>query len=279
MSNQRLAGKRALVTGADTGIGREIALEFARQGADVVLHYSHHKENAEAAVEEIKAMGRRTTSLGADFDDLSQATALAKQAIQFLGSVNCLVNNAGITFNRSFLEIEPEQFDKLFNVNFRAQFFITQKIVKNMLEHEGGAICNLSSIHGLQGAPEHSAYAATKGAIIAYTRALGVELAHRGIRVNAIAPGWITVENYYKIIPGFTEEQAKKDAYNAVPTARYGVPLDVARLAAFLCGDEAGFIVGQTLVLDGGTTSLMSLMADFRKESPAKFGLEYIRRK
>jgi len=279
MSNQRLAGKRALVTGADTGIGREIALEFARQGADVVLHYSHHKENAEAAVEEIKAMGRRTTSLGADFDDLNQATALAKQAIQFLGSVNCLVNNAGITFNRSFLEIEPEQFDKLFNVNFRAQFFITQKLVKNMLEHEGGAICNLSSIHGLQGAPEHSAYAATKGAIIAYTRALGVELAHRGIRVNAIAPGWITVENYYKIIPGFTEEQAKKDAYNAVPTARYGVPLDVARLAAFLCGDEAGFIVGQTLVLDGGTTSLMSLMADFRKESPAKFGLEYIRRK
>ena len=279
MGNPRLAGKRALVTGADTGIGREIALEFARQGADVVLHYSHHKENAEAAVEEIKAMGRRTTSLGADFDDLNQATALAKQAIQFLGSVNCLVNNAGITFNRSFLEIEPEQFDKLFNVNFRAQFFITQKIVKNMLEHEGGAICNLSSIHGLQGAPEHSAYAATKGAIIAYTRALGVELAHRGIRVNAIAPGWITVENYYKIIPGFTEEQAKKDAYNAVPTARYGVPLDVARLAAFLCGDEAGFIVGQTLVLDGGTTSLMSLMADFRKESPAKFGLEYIRRK
>jgi NAD(P)-dependent dehydrogenase (short-subunit alcohol dehydrogenase family) len=279
MGNPRLAGKRALVTGADTGIGREIALEFARQGADVVLHYSHHKENAEAAVEEIKAMGRRTTSLGADFDDLNQATALAKQAIQFLGSMNCLVNNAGITFNRSFLEIEPEQFDKLFNVNFRAQFFITQKIVKNMLEHEGGAICNLSSIHGLQGAPEHSAYAATKGAIIAYTRALGVELAHRGIRVNAIAPGWITVENYYKIIPGFTEEQAKKDAYNAVPTARYGVPLDVARLAAFLCGDEAGFIVGQTLLLDGGTTSLMSLMADFRKESPAKFGLEYIRRK
>src|SRR5580698_6769147 len=235
MSTERLAGKRALVTGADTGIGREIALEFARQGADVVLHYSHHKENAEAAVEEIKAMGRRTTSLGADFDDLKQATALAKEAIQFLGSVNCLVNNAGITFNRSFLEIEPEQFDKLFNVNLRAQFFITQKIVKNMLAHAGGAICNLSSIHGLQGAPEHSAYAATKGAIIAYTRALGVELAHRGIRVNAIAPGWITVENYYKIIPGFTEEQAKKDAYNAVPTARYGVPLDVARLAAFLC--------------------------------------------
>jgi glucose 1-dehydrogenase len=279
MGSERLAGKKALVTGADTGIGREIALEFARQGADVVLHYSHHEESATAALEEIKAMGRRAAILGADFDDLNQATALAKEAIKFLGSVNCLVNNAGITFNRPFLKIEPEQFDKLFNVNFRAPFFITQKIVENMVEHGGGAICNLSSIHGLQGAPEHSAYAATKGAIIAYTRALSVELAHRGVRVNAIAPGWITVENFYKVIPGFTEEQAKKDAYNAVPAARYGVPLDVARMAAFLCGDEAGFLVGQTIVLDGGTTSLMSLISNFRNELPVKFGLEYITRK
>jgi NAD(P)-dependent dehydrogenase (short-subunit alcohol dehydrogenase family) len=148
-----------------------------------------------------------------------------------------------------------------------------------MVRHGGGAICNLSSIHGLQGAPEHSAYAATKGAIIASTRALGVELAHRGVRVNAIAPGWVTVENYFKVIPGFSEEQAKKDAYNAVPAARYGVPVDVARLAAFLCGDEATFMIGQTIVLDGGTTSLMSLISDFRGESQAKFGVEYLTKK
>jgi NAD(P)-dependent dehydrogenase (short-subunit alcohol dehydrogenase family) len=277
MSNgSKLPGRKALVTGADTGIGREIALEFARQGADVILHYSHHKDGATSAAEEIHSMGRRAEIFGADFHDLDQAFALASYAIKTLGSINCLINNAGVTFNRPFLKMEPEHFNKLFNINFRAQYFITQKIVGNMLEHGGGAICNLSSIHGLQGAPEHSAYAATKGAIIAYTRALGVELAHRGIRVNAIAPGWITVENYYKVIPGFTEAEAKKAAENAVPVARYGLPIDVARLATFLCGDDAGFLVGQTIVLDGGTVSLMSLISDFRSESASKFGEEYI---
>jgi NAD(P)-dependent dehydrogenase (short-subunit alcohol dehydrogenase family) len=264
------------VTGSDTGIGREIALEFARQGADVVVHYSHYQEGAMSAAEQIQSMGRRSVVIGADFTDLEQALRLAEEAIAALGHVDCLVNNAGITFNRPFLKLEPSHFDTLFDVNFRSPYFVTQRIVDNMLARNGGTICNISSIHGLQGAPEHSAYAATKGAIIAHTRALGVELAHRGIRVNGIAPGWITVENYFKAIPGFTEEKARKTAANAVPIARYGVPLDVARLAAFLCSDDAGFLVGQTIVLDGGTVSLMSLISDFRAESEAKFGEEYI---
>jgi glucose 1-dehydrogenase len=275
-SQLKLLGRKALVTGSDTGIGREIAIEFARQGADLILHYSHHRDGANSAAEEIKVMGRRTAVFGADFNDLDQATALATRAIKTLGSIDCLVNNAGVTFNRPFLKMTPEYFDKLFNINFRAQYFITQKIVDNMLEHGGGAICNLSSIHGLQGAPEHSAYAATKGAIIAYTRSLGVELAHRGIRVNAIAPGWITVDNYYNAIPGFNEGAAKKAAENSVPAARYGLPIDVARLAVFLCSDDSGFLVGQTITLDGGTTSLMSLISDFRAKSTSKFGEKYI---
>jgi NAD(P)-dependent dehydrogenase (short-subunit alcohol dehydrogenase family) len=275
-NGSKLLDRKALVTGADTGIGREIALEFARQGADVVLHYSHHKDGATSAAKEIKAMGRRAEIFGADFNDLDQALALANYAIKTLGSINCLVNNAGVSFNRPFLKMEPDHVNKLFNINFRGQYFITQTVVKNMLEHKGGAICNLASIHGIQGAPEHSAYAATKGAIIAYTRALGVELAHRGIRINAIAPGWITTENYFKAIPGFTEDGAKKAAENAVPVARYGLPIDVARLATFLCGDDAGFLVGQTIVLDGGTVSLMSLISDFRTESASRFGEEYI---
>jgi NAD(P)-dependent dehydrogenase (short-subunit alcohol dehydrogenase family) len=277
MANEpRLPGRKALVTGADTGIGREIALEFARQGADVVLHYSHHKDGASGAAEEIKSMGRRAEIFGADFNDLDQALALAKYAIKTLGSINCLVNNAGVSFNRPFLKMEPDHVRKLFNINFLSHYFITQTIVENMLEHKGGTICSLASIHGLQGAPEHSAYAATKGAIIAHTRALAVELAHRGIRINAIAPGWITVENYYKAIPGFTEEGAKKSAESAVPVARYGLPIDVARLATFLCGDDASFLVGQTVVLDGGTVSLMSLISDFRTESASRFGEDYI---
>lgn len=276
MSDLKLQGKKALVTGAGTGIGREIALEFARQGADVVLHCSRNREGAASAVEEIKDMGRRAALFGADFNDVNQAIGLANNAIKELGFINCLVNNAGITFNRPLLKMLPEHFDKLFNVNLRAQYFITQRIVEDMLKHGGGAICNISSIHGIQGAPEHSAYAATKGAIIAYTRTLGVELAHRGIRVNGIAPGWITVENYYKVIPGFNEADAKKLAEKAVPAGRYGLPIDVARMATFLCGDDAGFLVGQTIVLDGGTVSLMSLISDFHTESAVKFGEEYM---
>ncbi|WP_158748794.1 SDR family NAD(P)-dependent oxidoreductase [Acidobacterium sp. S8] len=272
----RLVGKKALVTGADTGIGREIAIEFARNGADVVLHYSHHEQGASSAVEEIKALGRKAVAIGADFNDLQQALSLAKGAIAALGAINCLVNNAGVTFNCPYAEMQPAQFDTLFNVNVRAPYFITQKIVADMMRHGGGAICNISSIHGLQGAPEHSAYAATKGAIIAQTRALAVELAHHGIRVNAIAPGWITVENYFSAIPGFSEAEAKKSAFNSVPAARYGVPHDIAALAVLLCGDDASFIVGQTIVVDGGTTALMSLISNFREKSSARFGARYL---
>ncbi|HEX4424785.1 MAG TPA: glucose 1-dehydrogenase [Terriglobales bacterium] len=272
----RLQGKKTLVTGSDTGIGHEIGLEFARQGSDVVFHYVLEDSAAKSAVEEVKSMGRKSAAFQADFDALDQVTRLAEQAGEFLGGVNCLVNNAGVTMNRPFLKVAPEQFDKMFSINFRGPYFLTQKIVESMLQTGGGVICNMSSVHGLQGVPEHSVYAATKGAIIAYTRSLAVELAYKGIRVNAIAPGWITVENYFKCIPGFTQEMADETGYKAIPAARCGETVDVARLAAFLCSDDASFIVGQTIVCDGGTTALMSLVSDFRKESTNTFGRGYI---
>ena len=271
----KLAGKKALVTGAGTGIGREIALEFARQGADVALHYFNEK-GARSAAAEIRKLGRRATTFKADFRNVDQAVGVAEQAIRFLGGVNCLVNNAGITMNKPFPDVKRGHFDTLFNVNVRSPLFLTQRVVEHMLKHGGGAICNLSSIHAVQGAPEHSVYAATKGAIMAYTRALAVELAHKGIRLNAIAPGWITVENYFKAIPGFNLRNAARDAKVKVPAARYGEPRDIAKLAVFLCSEEAGFIVGQTIVADGGTTALMSLMTDFRGKSTARFGIGYV---
>jgi NAD(P)-dependent dehydrogenase (short-subunit alcohol dehydrogenase family) len=271
-----MSGKRVLVTGSGTGIGREIALEFARQEADVVLHFAHDENGARTAVAEIRAMGRRAEAFKADFDRVDEAKRLGEQAVGFLGGLDCLVNNAGITFNKPFLDVTPEQFDRLYHVNIRAQFFLSQRVVADMLTHGGGAICNLTSIHGVSGAPEHSVYAGTKGAIVAYTRSLAVELAHKGIRVNAIAPGWVTVENYYKVLPGFNEADAAKVAAEKVPLGRSGLKVEIARLAVFLCSEDAAYIIGQTIVADGGTTSLMSLISDFRSKSTAKFGAGYM---
>jgi NAD(P)-dependent dehydrogenase (short-subunit alcohol dehydrogenase family) len=271
-----MQGKRVLVTGSGTGLGREIALEFARQGADVVLHYSHTKDGALSACDEIRAMGRRCEVFQADFAKVEDAVSLGDRAIKFLGGIDCLINNSGICLNKPFDEMKPEWFDLVFNVNVRAQFFLTQRVTKEMIPHGGGAVVNISSIHGLSGAPEHALYAATKGAINAYTRALAIEIAHKGVRVNAIAPGWVTVENYYKALPGFNEEAARAAAAEKVPLGRSGEKSEIAKLAIFLCSDDAGYIVGQTIVADGGTTSLMSLISDFRTKSTATFGVGYV---
>jgi len=272
----KLAGRRALVTGAGTGIGREIALEFARQGADVILHYSHDRDNGESTVQEITAMGRRATRFKADFNVSAEVLELAAFAIETFPEIEILVNNAGITFNSPFQKITIDQLDTLMNVNLRGPFLLTQKIVEAMVAKGGGVVCNLTSIHGLQGASEHSAYAATKGAIIAITRSLAVELGYQGIRVNAIAPGWIMVESSAAARPGFDLKEIAKRARSKVPTGRFGVPKDVAKLAAYLCSKDAEFITGQTFVVDGGSSVLMSLLPDFRKESAAKFGKGYV---
>jgi NAD(P)-dependent dehydrogenase (short-subunit alcohol dehydrogenase family) len=261
----KLAGKRTLVTGAGTGIGREIALEFARQGADVVLHYSHDSAGAESASQEIQSLRGRAAILAADFNDPDAALRMADAALAFLGGIDCLVNNAGVTLNRPFLKMKPEQLDSLLNVNFRTPYLLTQRMVEPMVNQGLGAICNLSSIHGLQGAPEHSAYSATKGAIAACTRSLAVELGFQGVRVNAIAPGWIMVENHATAMAGFDLEKSRRQAQTAVPMASYGLPLDVARMAVYLCSEDAGFITGQTFVIDGGTTTLMSLIPGLRQ--------------
>ena len=274
-SGLRLDDKRALVTGSGTGIGHGIALELARQGADVVLHYSHSADGAEDGVKQIRDMGRRAAALKADFTDIDQVEELGRQAIDFLGGIDCLVNNAGITFNKRFLKVTREQFDVTYNVNIRAQFFLTQVIVRDMLTHGGGSIVNLTSVHGFSGAPEHSVYAGTKGAIIAYTRTLAVELAHMGIRVNAIAPGMVVVPNYFKPT-AFTPEAIEQTAHDKIPLGRHGEPVEIGKLAAFLCSDDAGFIVGQTIIADGGTTSLMSLIDDFRNEATSSLGSGYV---
>ena len=273
----KLAGKKAIVSGSGTGIGREIALEFARQGADVVLHFAHSDAGALSAVEEIKAMGRKATAFKANFTEVDEVLDFGARAIEFLGGkVNALVNNAGITLNKPFFQVKPEQFDTVYNVNIRAQYFLTQKVAAHMIEHGGGTVVNITSIHGFAGAREHSVYAGTKGAIVAFTRTLAIELGHQGVRVNAIAPGAVVVENHFKVIPGATEQGMQEAGYKLIPVARIGVPIDIAKVAVFLSTDDSSYILGQTLVVDGGTTSLMSLMTDFRTESTARFGTGYV---
>jgi len=140
---KKLSGKKALVTGAGTGIGREIALEFARQGADVALHYSRSDTGAKSAVDEILSAGGRAAAFHADFSDIDQVQALGHAALQFLGGLDCLVNNAGITFNKPFLKVTREQFDRMYQVNIRAQFFLTQCAVEQMEKTGGGARLNI----------------------------------------------------------------------------------------------------------------------------------------
>lgn len=163
-----MADKKALVTGAGTGIGSEIALEFARQSSDVVLHYYHSEKGAFEIIQKIQELNRKTTAIKADFAKMQTCFELVDQAIEFLGGLDILVNNAGYSLDKSFLETSPQEYDFVFNVNIRAQFFCTQQAVKFWLKHKArGSVINLASIDGLRGNVNKSAYSGTKGAVVA----------------------------------------------------------------------------------------------------------------
>jgi NAD(P)-dependent dehydrogenase (short-subunit alcohol dehydrogenase family) len=267
-----MQGKRVLVTGSGTGIGQGVAMEFAREGADVVFHYAHSSQGALDGVEEARKLGVRAEAFKADFTSAEEARQLARQAVDFLGGMDILVNNAGITLNMPFEKVTVEQFDTLYHVNIRAMFFVTQTCLPAMLEHRQGVVINMSSVHAFEGVQEHSVYAGTKGAICSYTRQLAIELAPKGVRVNAIAPGAITVENHYKVVPGYDPAAMGQ----LIPAGFMGVPWDIARAAIFLASDDARYIIGQTLVVDGGTTSWMPFNDDFRQPLDSSFGLGYV---
>lgn len=272
--SQRLPGQRVLVTGGGTGIGQGVAREFARAGATVAVHYSRSAQGAQDVVREIEQSGGRAAAFGADFNDLGAVKRLASEATSFLGGLDVLVNNSGITLNVPFDRATPEQFNTLYNVNVRAAYFLIQHALDELVRNKG-AVVNITSIHAFEGMPEHSIYAGTKGAIVAYTRALAIELAPRGVRVNAIAPGCVPVANYEKAIGKYDVEAMGR----GIPTGYVGTAEDIGKASVFLASDDARFIIGQTLVIDGGTTSWMPFGDQFRQpiaDSGVQFGKDYV---
>lgn len=276
MSNsQRLAGKRILVTGAGTGIGQGIAIRCAREGAKIAVHYYDASDaGAQQTAAAIRDLGGEAEFAKADLGEIRQVRELAAWALGYLGSVDVLVNNAGITFNSPVAEATPEQWDRMYDVNVRGAYFLTQSLLESLKQNRG-AVVNLSSIHAFEGFQEHSIYAGTKGAIVAMTRAMSIELAPLGVRVNAIAPGCVPVESHERAC-------GKADLVavgRGIPAGFVGTPDDIAAAAVFLASDDGRFIVGQTLVVDGGTTSWMPFGEQFRapvRAAGVQFGKEYI---
>ena len=269
----RLEGRKVLVTGGGTGIGRGMALEFAKEGASVAVHYSHSADGAESAVMEIARSGGKARAFRADFRDAEAARSLPADAAGFLGGLDVLVNNAGITMNQPLLDTTIEQYDTLFDVNIRAMFFATQGAARIMSASGGGAVVNISSVHAFAAFVEHAVYAASKAAIVGFTRTAAVELIQKGVRMNCIASGWVLVENQRRLLG---EEFDEVEAGRSLPAGFIGTAEDIARLAVFLASDESRYIVGQTILCDGGQTALLPCTPDFRNPIEVRYGAGYV---
>ncbi|CAI3000255.1 3-oxoacyl-[acyl-carrier-protein] reductase [Staphylococcus aureus] len=239
--------KSALVTGASRGIGRSIALQLAEEGYNVAVNYAGSKEKAEAVVEEIKAKGVDSFAIQANVADADEVKAMIKEVVNQFGSLDVLVNNAGITRDNLLMRMKEQEWDDVIDTNLKGVFNCIQKATPQMLRQRSGAIINLSSVVGAVGNPGQANYVATKAGVIGLTKSAARELASRGITVNAVAPGFIVSD-----MTDALSDELKEQMLTQIPLARFGQDTDIANTVAFLASDKAKYITGQTIHVNGG---------------------------
>lgn len=239
--------KTALITGASKGIGRAIALRYAEQGANVAFTYLSSVEQGEALEKELQSKGVKAKGYRSDAADFTQADKLISDVIADFGSLDILVNNAGITQDTLLLRMTEEMWDKVLTTNLKSCFNTVKAATKQMMKQKSGSIINMTSVVGLKGNAGQANYAASKAGIIGFTKSVALELGSRGIRSNAIAPGFIETEMTAKL-----DEKTVQSWRDAIPLKRGGKPEDVADACVFLGSEMSTYVTGQVIQVDGG---------------------------
>lgn len=242
-----LEGKVALITGSSRGIGRAIALGFAREGANIVINYLQEKGKADAVVKEIEAMGRQACAIQGDVSDYKQAEELIKGALDRFGHLDILVNNAGINWDSTLSKMSEEMWHKVLGVTLTGVFNCTRAAVGHMQERGSGKIINISSVVGQVGVFGTANYAAAKAGIFGFTKALAKELARKGINVNTLALGYFETGMLLRLSP-----QIQQNILQQIPMGRFGKEEEVAKTALFLASDASNYITGQIIHVNGG---------------------------
>lgn len=242
-----LSGKIALITGGSRGIGRAVAMEFAKNGASIAINYAGNEAAAQETISELKALGVRAEAFKGDISRFDDAKKVIDEVKESFGAIDILVNNAGITRDGLLLRMKEEDFDKVLSVNLKGAFNCIRHMSGIMLKQRSGRIINISSVVGITGNAGQANYAAAKAGIIGLTKSAAKELASRGINVNAIAPGFIQTD-----MTEVLSDKVKEKIMENIPLKRYGSPEDVAKLALFLASGLSDYITGQVINVDGG---------------------------